>query len=126
MPGFAFAWGNDAEGVRPDDGHAFFSGHMISDHHVVYRYILCQNDDRFESCVNGFVDAIDGKFGWCKGNGGISAGGFYSLAHGVEDRYAFDHLAAFAWCHASNDIGAGIQHLFGMVGALTACDALYQ
>src|SRR5690606_7227216 len=121
----ALARGDDAGAVRADQHDVVVAGQRILDpQHVQHRDALGDGDDDLDARIGGFQDRVGRVRRRHVDDGGIGAGVGDRIGHGVEHRQAQVLGAALAGGHAAHDLGAVLDHPFGVEGALGAGEAL--
>ena len=121
----ALARGDDAGAVRADQHHArMLLQHVLDAQHVQHRDAFGDAHDHADAGIGRFQDRIGRERRRHVDHGGIGAGGVDRFTHGVEHRQFDVGGAALPRGHAADDLGAVIDHLLGVEGALRAGEAL--
>lgn len=117
---------DDAGAVRPDQADAGFVDGFLHVQHVEGRHAFGDADDQLHAGVHGFQDGVLGKRCRYVDHRGVSLGLAYGILHGVEHRQAQVLGTALTRGHATNDLGADLQRLFGVESPVLAGETLHQ
>ena len=115
---FAFAGGDDAGAVRPDEAHVRAANGGFDFEHVQNRDAFGDAGDDFDAGIDRLKDGVGGKGGRDEDHRGIGTcrgDGFVAV---VEDRAVEVALSAFAGGDAADELGAVGDGLFAVEGAL--------
>ena len=120
----AFARGDDAGAVGADQPAVAVIQCALHPHHVEHRNALGDADDERHAGIDGLEDGIRCERRRHIDHRGVCAGFGHRVGDRVEHRQAEVRLPALARRDTADDVGAVIDGLFGMEGALRAGKAL--
>ena len=123
---FGFVGCDDAGAVGTDQPSAYCIQIGAYGDHIQCGQAFCDANNQFDACIRRFNDRIRRKACWHIDDAGVGAGCLDSFGDRVEDRcIANGPFASLARRHTSDHIGAVVDHLLGVKGALTSGDALH-
>src|SRR5690606_4785595 len=121
----ALARGDDARAVRAHQHDVVITGqHVLDPQHVQHRDALGDGDDDLDARVGRLQDRVGRVRRRHVDDGRVDAGLDDGIGDGVEHRQAQVLGAALARRHAAHDLGAVLDHLLGVEGALGTGEAL--
>ena len=115
---FAFAGGDDAGAVRPDEADVRAAQGGFDFEHVQHRDAFGDAGDDFNAGIDRLKDGVGGKCGRHEDHRGVGAGRGDGFVAVVEDRAVEVALSAFAGGNAADELGAVSNRLFAVEGAL--------
>ena len=125
-PDLARARRDDAGAIRPDQS-APLSRHLrFHAHHIHHWNAFRDADDQFDARIDRFQNSICRARSRHENHGDVAPGFLARFPDGVEHRhFAVEHLAAFSWRHAGDDVCAVLHALSRMKPAGGAGDSLH-
>ncbi|MNT37545.1 hypothetical protein D3C72_1736850 [compost metagenome] len=99
--------------------------HVLDAQHVQHRDAFGDADDDLDAGSSGFQDRVSRVRRRHVDDRSVGAGALHGVGNGVEDRQVDMGGATLARGHAANNLGAVLDHLSGVEGALLAGEALH-